>query len=101
MVHAQNVRHPLDVYLFFKEIGAQYLSFIPLVEPQPESPGGVSERTVPAEAFGDFLCAIFDEWVRHDMGRTSSRASKKPRGRPTGWRHPLCVFLFVPAAMCR
>jgi uncharacterized protein len=69
VVHAENVRHPLEVYRFFTEIKAQYLSFIPLVEPEPASPGGVSERTVPAEAFGAFLCAVFDEWVRQDVGK--------------------------------
>ena len=55
VVHARNVQYPLDVYRFFKEIAAQYLSFIPLVEPRPDSPDGVSERTVPPQAFGDFL----------------------------------------------
>ena len=92
VVHAQNVRHPLDVYRFFKEIGAQYLSFIPLVEPQPESPDGVSERTVPAEAFGDFLCAIFDEWVRHDMGRIIVQSFEEAARPAYGLGHSLCVF---------
>jgi uncharacterized protein len=92
VVHAQNVRHPLDVYRFFKEIGAQYLSFIPLVEPQPESPDGVSERTVPAEAFGDFLCAIFDEWVRHDMGRIIVQSFEEAARPAYGLDHSLCVF---------
>ena len=32
VVHAQNVQYPLQVYRFFKEIKAQYISFIPLVE---------------------------------------------------------------------
>ena len=92
VVHAQNVRHPLDVYRFFKEIGAQYLSFIPLVEPQPESPDGVSERTVPAEAFGDFLCAIFDEWVRHDIGRIIVQSFEEAARPAYGLGHSLCVF---------
>jgi uncharacterized protein len=92
VVHAQNVRHPLDVYHFFKEIGAQYLSFIPLVEPQPASPAGVSERTVPAEAFGNFLCAIFDEWVRHDMGRIIVQSFEEAARPAYGLKHSLCVF---------
>jgi uncharacterized protein len=92
VVHAQNVQHPLDVYHFFKEIGAQYLSFIPLVEPQPTAPGGVSERTVPADAFGDFLCAIFDEWVRHDMGRIIVQSFEEAARPAYGLKHSLCVF---------
>ena len=92
VVHAQNVQHPLEVYRFFKEIGAQYLSFIPLVEPQPGSPGGVSERTVPAEAFGDFLCAIFDEWVRHDIGRIIVQIFEEAARPAYGLDHSLCIF---------
>ena len=92
VVHARNVQHPLDVYRFFKEIGAQYLSFIPLVEPQAESPGGVSERTVPAEAFGDFLCAIFDEWVRHDIGQIIVQSFEEAARPAYGLGHSLCVF---------
>jgi uncharacterized protein len=92
VVHAQNARHPLEVYHFFKEIGAQYISFIPLVEPQPASPGGVSERTVPAKAFGDFLCAIFDEWVRHDMGRIIVQSFEEAARPAYGLKHSLCVF---------
>jgi uncharacterized protein len=92
VVHAQNVRRPLEVYHFFKEIGAQYLSFIPLVEPQTGSPGGVSGRTVPAEAFGEFLCTIFDEWVRHDVGRIIVQIFEEAARPAYGLRHSLCVF---------
>ena len=53
MVHDQNVAHPTRVYRFFKEIGARYLGFPPVVEPAPDCRGGVSGHTVPAEAFGD------------------------------------------------
>ena len=92
VVHAQNVRRPLEVYRFFREIGAQYLSFIPLVEPRPGAPGGVSERSVPAEAFGQFLCAIFDEWVRRDMGRLIVQNFEEATRPAYGLRHSLCIF---------
>ena len=32
VVHDQNVRHPTEVYRFFKQIGARYIGFLPLVE---------------------------------------------------------------------
>lgn len=92
VVHAQNVQHPLAVYRFFKEIGAQYLSFIPLVEQRPGPEGGVSERTVPAEAFGAFLCAIFDEWVRHDIGRIIVQIFEEAARPAHGLGHSLCIF---------
>jgi uncharacterized protein len=92
VVHAQNVQHPLQVYRFFKEIKAQYISFIPLVEMQPTAAGGLSPRTVPADAFGEFLCTIFDEWVRHDIGRIIVQIFEEA-GRPArGQDHSLCIF---------
>ena len=92
VVHDRNVEHPLAVYRFFKEIKARYLSFIPLVEPDPAAPGGVSGRTVPAEAFGSFLCAIFDEWVRQDIGRIIVQAFEEAARPAYGLGHSLCVF---------
>jgi uncharacterized protein len=92
VVHAQNALHPLQVYRFFKEIKAQYLSFIPLVEPQPSAGRGVSPRTVPADAFGTFLCTIFDEWIRQDIGRIIIQLFEEA-GRPAyGQDHSLCIF---------
>ena len=92
VVHAENVRHPLEVYRFFREIKAQYISFIPLVEPQPASQGGVSSRTVPAEAFGAFLCAVFDEWVRQDVGRIIVQMFEEAARPAYGQDHSLCIF---------
>ncbi len=92
VVHAGNVKHPLDVYRFFKEIGAQYLSFIPLVEPRPDLPGGVGERSVPSAAFGEFLSAIYDEWVRHDIGRIMVQIFEEAARPAFGLRHSLCIF---------
>ncbi len=92
VVHAENVKYPLQVYRFFKEIKAQYLSFIPLVELDPSAVGGVSPRTVPAEDFGAFLCTIFNEWLRQDIGRVIVQIFEEA-GRPTrGQDHSLCVF---------
>ena len=92
VVHAENVRHPLAVYRFFKEIGAQYITFIPLVGPQPAAPGGVSERTAPAEGFGAFLCAVFDEWVRQDIGRIIVQSFEEAARPALGLDHSLCIF---------
>jgi uncharacterized protein len=92
VVHARNVQYPLEVYRFFREIGAQYLSFIPLVEPRSDSPGGVSERTVPPLAFGDFLCAIFDEWFRQDIGRIVVQSFEEAARPAFGLDHSLCIF---------
>lgn len=66
---------------FFKEIGCHYLQFTPVVErgqhhadgrglasPTEAGEGGVLDFSVSPEQWGRFLCAIFDEWVREDVG---------------------------------
>jgi uncharacterized protein len=80
------------MYRFFKEIKAQYLSFIPLVEPQPSAESRVSPRTVPADAFGTFLCTIFDEWVRQDIGRIMVQIFEEGARPAYGQEHSLCIF---------
>jgi uncharacterized protein len=92
VVHAQNVQYPLQVYRFFKEIKAQYLSFIPLVELQPSAESWVSPRTTPADAFGIFLCTIFDEWVRQDIGRILVQIFEEAARPAYGQDHSLCIF---------
>jgi uncharacterized protein len=91
VVHDQNVRHPTEVYRFFKQIGTRYLGFLPLVEPQSDG-HGVSERTVPAEAFGDFLCTIFDEWLSRDIGHVNVQIFEEAIGTAFGQDHGLCIF---------
>lgn len=78
VVHRENARAPLDVYRFLKEAGSGFLQFIPIVErlnnaqlsePGVAGCGRVAAWSVDPADWGGFLCAIFDEWVRHDVGR--------------------------------
>jgi len=92
VVNDYNVQHPLEVYRFFKEINADYVSFLPLVEQQAASKGRVSSRTVPAEAFGDFLCVIFDEWINSDIGRIKVQIFEEASRTAFGQEHSLCIF---------
>ena len=92
VVNAVNVQHPERVYRFFKQIKATYIGFLPLVEPQPDAHAGVSSRTVPAEAWGTFLCAIFDEWKRLDIGRIKVQIFEETARTAFGREHALCIF---------
>ncbi len=67
VVNRINADHPLEVYRFFKSEGVQFIQFIPAVERTPD--GGVTDWTVRPHQWGDFLCTIFDEWVRNDVGK--------------------------------
>lgn len=92
VVSVCNVRYPLQVYRFFQQLETEHLTFLPLVEPQPDSAGGVSNRTVPAEAWGHFLCAVFDEWVAHDIGRVKVQIFEEAARPALGQGHTLCIF---------
>ena len=89
-VHDRNVQAPLRVYGFFKDIGAKYLAFLPVVERTTGSQPG--PHTVPAPAFGEFLCAIFDEWVNHDIGRVTVQIFEEAARPAQGENHSLCIF---------
>jgi uncharacterized protein len=66
-LNARTAEAPLEVYRFFLDAGVRWLQFLPVVE--RDAAGGVTERSVDPEAVADFLGAVFDEWVRHDVGR--------------------------------
>ena len=89
-VARETARQPLDVYQFFKEQGVEFIQFVPIIERLPataEQQSGLSlagpavlDRTEPntkitswtvlPEEYADFLIAVYEEWVRNDVGTT-------------------------------
>jgi len=65
VVNDYNADYPLEFYRFFKKIECRYIQFAPIVETIDGKP---APWNVPADKWGDFLIAIFDEWVRSDVG---------------------------------
>ena len=92
VVGAHNAGRPLEVYRFFREISVSYVTFLPLVERRPDLPGGVSPESVAPEAWGDFLCGVFDEWVDHDIGRLKVQIIEEAARTAFGQEHSLCLF---------
>jgi uncharacterized protein len=80
VVNDANVRHPHEFYQFFKDIGCHYLQFAPIVErrvtrndaltlaPGMQEGGELLPVSITAEQWGDFLCTLFSEWVKQDVG---------------------------------
>ncbi len=66
VVNNDNANHPVEFYRFFRELGCQYLQFTPIVE---RIDGMVTDFSVNPRQWGDFLCALYDEWVREDVGK--------------------------------
>ena len=79
VVNDFNADYPLDFYHFFKEINCRYIQFTPIVERLlPHKDGRTLANLMDEEApmadfsvtprqWGNFLCTIFDEWVRNDV----------------------------------
>jgi uncharacterized protein len=113
-VHAANVDRPLDVYRFFRDnLKTEFIQFIPIIErvtpemlpvanmgwgergsdPRPLfllEGHEVTNRSVGAEQWGRFLIAIFDEWVRRDVGKVYVQM----------FDAALASFVGAPASMC-
>jgi uncharacterized protein len=103
-------RHPLEVYRFLKQQGFSHVQFNPVVErvaagrdqaigltfAQPgkssasESEVRVSPYSVKPAAYGEFLVAIFDEWVRNDVGTVYVM----------NFEWALASFMRLPATVC-
>ncbi len=114
-VHAANAEHPLEVYRFFRdELEIKFIQFIPIIErtteyelplanlgwskrPGTERPlytqkGWVTtDRSVTAKQYGRFMIAIFEEWVRKDIGEIYVQAFDVALASRIGI-HSLCVF---------
>jgi uncharacterized protein len=92
VVNSENVIFPLEVYRFLKQLGSNYLTFLPLVERDPGSDSEVASISVPPEAFGSFLSTIFDEWVAGDIGRIKIQIIEEAARTAFHQEHTLCIF---------
>lgn len=106
-VHAGNGNHPIEVYRFLKANGSGFMQFIPIVERiahqttsnelqliSSDFAGAarVAPWSIEPRQFGRFLCAIFDEWVRRDVGRYYVQLFDVSLEMWTGMEASLCVF---------
>jgi len=117
VVNSVTSLQPLEVYRFItREVGPRMLQFIPCVElrdfrntapwywrldPVPASapellPGAeqslLTDWSVSADAYGAFLCAIFDEWHEHDIGRHYVNTFESAVASWAGLPPQICVF---------
>jgi len=103
-------RHPLKVYEFLRQNGLTHVQFNPVVERVASSqeqvvgltfaepgktslstPGTqVSPYSVGPAAYGEFLVAIFEEWVRNDVGAMVVM----------NFEWALASFMRLPATVC-
>ncbi|MEE2659822.1 MAG: anaerobic sulfatase-maturation protein [Candidatus Latescibacterota bacterium] len=103
-----NADHPLEVYRFLKEIGSGFMQFIPIVErlsgdgggldgleliaPWYEGDAKITKWSVGSAQYGLFLCRVFDEWVRNDVGEVFVQIFDVSLGSWFGQDASLCIF---------
>jgi uncharacterized protein len=110
VVNRVNARQPLKVYRFLKEIGSTFHQYIPIVErvanpaaqalglPLATPPGtaaeevAVTEWSVRPDDYGKFLIAIFDEWVRQDVGKIFVQLFDAALAAWVGQSGTVCVY---------
>ncbi|BDD06516.1 anaerobic sulfatase maturase [Aureibacter tunicatorum] len=105
VVSSLTAKHPLRVYNFLKQIGSQWMQFLPIQERRATNPKEklklvahdykgkteVTEETVRPQQWKRFLTTIFDEWVRNDVGRIFVKEFDDTLESWCGLTAPSCV----------
>jgi uncharacterized protein len=66
-VTAAAAKEPLAVYQALSNFDTGWIQFIPIV--RRDADGRPTADSVAGEDYGDFLCAVFDEWICRDFHR--------------------------------
>lgn len=109
-INAYNSKYPKEVYGFLRNI-SDFMQFLPVVESVPTTyernidqnlsePTGLYKRqseskltnfSVSANQYGEFLCGIFDEWKRLDFGKKFVQIFEATMGNMLKKQAGICV----------
>jgi uncharacterized protein len=111
-VARETAYRPLEVYHFFKAEGIRFIQFTPIIERRPEEAALarglwlagparldaeepnrlVTPWTVEPARYGEFLIAIYEEWVRKDVGEIFVMNFEWALNSWIGNPSPVCIF---------
>ncbi|MFN8208170.1 MAG: anaerobic sulfatase-maturation protein [Bacteroidales bacterium] len=106
-VTRESSKYPVDIYRFLRKSGSGFIQFLPVVERQIPVPASnelslvhqhgpadasVTEWSVAPEDYGRFLCMVYDEWVRNDVGKVFVQLFDVTLANWIGHPPGLCVF---------
>ena len=106
VIHRYNAKYAVEIYNFLKFIGSGFLQFIPIVERRkkiedpttldlvgPEDPDAlVTDWSVRPDEFGNFLIAVFNEWVKRDVGKVYVLQFDSALANWVGEAPGICIF---------
>ena len=95
-----------EVYQFLKDTGSHYMQFLPVVEyvrlqgrkgrpviVEPKADGATPAFwSVSPLSFGQFMCDVFDQWVRSDVGEYYVQLFDSTLAAWCGQKEGVCVF---------
>jgi uncharacterized protein len=82
---------PEEVFDFLIDLGIRYMQFIPCVEIDPQT-GRIAAFSVDPQAYGQFLCRLFDRWMAFGPTRLGLRPFDSLLGYCVEGRHSICTF---------
>jgi uncharacterized protein len=88
-LNSANVKHPDEVYRFFRDLNVRWLQFLPIV--RNTASGELSEESVTGSDLGYFLTKVFDIWVRNDVGRLDVQTFVETLMAYTNGQSVLCI----------
>ena len=96
-VHAANEGQGKRVYQFLRdEVGTAFMQFIPIVERDNDTGyqegDQVTDRSITAAGYGQFLIDMYEEWLRRDVGRVYVQIFDIALAAWTGAPPGLCIF---------
>lgn len=105
-VNSLSSRHAARIYKFLRGEGVRYMQFIPVVErvdkngvlsgPPGDTPESIApeltEWSVAPHDYGDFLCRLFDEWRKKDVGKIHVQLFETTLAHWLGMEGGLCFF---------
>lgn len=103
VVNDQNYKYGREIYWFLKSIGSNYHQYIPIVEAddlkfvRKQSYIKINRTTikpfsVPRTGYGHFMTAVFDEWIKEDVGKVFVQLFDATLMSWFGYDSSVCVF---------
>lgn len=87
-VNSANAKYPEEVYEFLSGI-SDYMQFLPVVDGAVQHE--LTDCSVTPEAYGDFICRIFDIWSRRDIGKKFIQIFEATIGNMLGESAGVCL----------